>query len=215
MTKTIIAPSLLSCDFSRIAEEVKAVEDAGADWLHIDVMDGVFVPNITIGPPVVSAFKKVSHIPLDVHLMISRPERYIKEFIDAGADYLTVHQEACLHLHRVLSEITELGAKAGVSINPATPSEMIIPILDKVSLILFMTVNPGFGGQEFIPQVMDKVDLIRNKIKKRNLDILLSVDGGINDKTAEVVKNKGMNVLVAGSFIFGSTDYKNAINSLR
>ncbi len=215
MPDIIVAPSLLSCDFARIADEIQAVEEAGADWLHIDVMDGHYVPNITIGPPVVSAIKRVASKPLDVHLMISDPDRFIPRFIDAGADYLTVHQEACIHLHRTLSHIIEQGAEPGISLNPATPAESIVPVLNHVSQVLFMTVNPGFGGQKFIPEVMDKIDIVRNASGKLNRDILLSVDGGINSKTCKIAKDKGVRVLVAGSYIFGSQDYKKAIQSLR
>ncbi|MBD3233883.1 MAG: ribulose-phosphate 3-epimerase [candidate division Zixibacteria bacterium] len=215
MPEIIVAPSLLSSDFARIADEIQAVEEAGADWLHIDVMDGHYVPNITIGPPVVSAIKKVASKPLDVHLMISDPDKFIPRFIDAGADYLTVHHEACIHLHRTLSHIIEKGAEPGVSLNPSTPSELILPVLNQVSLVLFMSVNPGFGGQKFIPEVMDKVDIVREEAGKLNRDILLSVDGGIDSKTCKIVKDKGIRVLVAGSYIFRSQNYKKAIQSLR
>ncbi|MCP4633137.1 MAG: ribulose-phosphate 3-epimerase [candidate division Zixibacteria bacterium] len=215
MSNVIIAPSLLSCDFSRIADEVRAVEEAGADWLHIDVMDGHFVPNITIGPPVVEAIKKVATAPLDVHLMISEPDKYIQQFIDAGADYLSVHQEASEHLYRTVTQIKEFGGKPGISINPATPSESLLPVLNELSLILFMTVNPGFGGQAFIPEVMNKVGQIRKAIKSIDREILLSVDGGINQNTAQIAKDNGITVLVAGSYIFNSPDYKTAIQSLR
>ncbi|MBD3168776.1 MAG: ribulose-phosphate 3-epimerase [candidate division Zixibacteria bacterium] len=215
MADVIIAPSLLSCDFARIAEEVKAVEQAGADWLHIDVMDGHFVPNLTIGPAVVSAIKKVASVPLDVHLMISNPDDFIEQFVDAGSDYLTVHYEACTHLHRTLTAIKHAGAIPGVSLNPATPPEMILPVLSEIELILFMTVNPGFGGQDFIPSVLDKVGPIKSGLNELGKGCLLAVDGGINEVTAPAVIKKGINVLVAGSYIFGSPDYRKAIDSLR
>lgn len=215
MDNIIVAPSLLSCDFSRIGEEVKAVEKAGADWLHVDIMDGHFVPNITIGPAVVAAIKKTASIPLDVHLMISEPDKYIRDFIDAGADFLTVHQETCTHPHRTLSAIRDSGAKSGISINPATPAESILNALNETDLILFMTVNPGFGGQQFIPDAMDKVAVIKNRIERLKHKIFLSVDGGINAETGRIARESGIEVLVAGSFIFESPDYRTAIQSLR
>jgi len=215
MAEVIIAASLLSCDFSRIGEEVRAVENAGADWLHLDVMDGHFVPNITIGPAIVAAVKKVARVPLDVHLMISEPDNNIHQFIDAGADYLTVHRETCGQIDLTLSSIKNLGGKAGIALNPATPAQTILPFIDMLSLILIMTVNPGFGGQDFIPEALEKVDLIREHIRAGEHKPLLSVDGGINSNTALLAKEKGVNVLAAGSHIFKSTNYRTAIQSLR
>lgn len=199
-----VAPSILSADFACLAEEVKKVEHSGASYLHIDVMDGVFVPNITIGPPVIAALRPHTDLKLDVHLMITAPERYLNEFIRAGADILTVHAEACLHLHRTLSAIKESGVKAGVALNPATPPQAIEYVLDIPDLVLIMTVNPGFGGQQFLSEVLPKITYIRNALDRCNSKAEIEVDGGISPETAPVAVRYGANVLVAGSSVFKS-----------
>jgi len=210
-----IAPSLLSADFGRLAEEVRAVEAAGADLLHIDVMDGRFVPNITIGPPVVAAIRKVATAPLDVHLMIVEPERYIEEFAKAGADVITVHAEATPHLQRAVARIRELGKKAGVSLNPSTSLSAIEWVLTDVDMVLIMSVNPGFGGQAFLPSSLGKVELLRTQLTRAGLNVDIQVDGGIKaDNVAEVVAS-GANVIVSGSGIFGTADYKKTIDLMR
>lgn len=201
-----IAPSLLSADFANLAEEIKKVENGGADYLHLDIMDGIFVPNITFGPPVIKSLKKVTNIPFDVHLMIDRPERFIKDFVDAGADILTVHQEASTHLHRTIQEIKSYGIKAGVSLNPSTPLNVLDYIIEDLDLILIMTVNPGFGGQSFIPAMVDKIKSLRKIIDDRNLDIILEVDGGVKLSNAKELVDIGVDLLVAGSDIFGAKD---------
>lgn len=210
-----IAPSILSADFSRLGEEVKAVEKAGADWIHIDVMDGHFVPNITIGPLVVEAVRKSTKLPLDVHLMIENADRYIKEFADAGADIITVHVEACPHLHRTIQLIKDLKVKAGVVLNPATPLFTLDEILSEVDLVLLMSVNPGFGGQKFIPSVLEKIALLRETIDRCDKEIDLEVDGGVKAENVKAIKDAGANVLVAGSAVFNSKDYKKTIKQLR
>ncbi len=210
-----IAPSILAADFANLAQEIRAVEEAGADWLHIDVMDGHFVPNLTIGPPVVASLRKVTGLPLDVHLMIEKPDNYLETFVQAGADLLTVHVETCPHLHRTLQCIHKLGKKAGVALNPATPLNFLEPILEEVDLILIMSVNPGFGGQEFIPQTLKRIQTVGKWIKKYNLKVDLEVDGGINENTLSQVVKAGANVFVAGSAIFGKNDYKKIIRQLR
>ncbi len=213
----IIAPSLLSCDFSRLAEEINAVEAAGADWLHLDVMDGRFVPNITFGMPIVAAMKKVSTKPLDTHLMIVEPDRYIEGFAQAGSDWITVHAEACTHLHRSLQAIRATGAKAGVSLNPATPLSAIEEVLGECDQVLIMTVNPGFGGQSFIERGLERVARLRAMIDTLPpaQRPLISVDGGVKPGTAEGVVAAGADVLVAGSAVFKSADYAQAIADLR
>ncbi|MBZ4419443.1 ribulose-phosphate 3-epimerase [Myxococcus sp. RHSTA-1-4] len=210
-----ISPSLLSCDFGRLAEEVRAVEAAGADLIHVDVMDGRFVPNITIGPVVVEALKRVATKPLDVHLMIVEPERYVEAFAKAGADVLTVHVEASPHLHRTLQQIRAAGAKPSVVLNPGTPLSAIEEVLGEVEMVLLMSVNPGFGGQSFIESTVDKVRRLRAMLDARGLDADIEVDGGINADTAKRVVAAGATVLVAGSYVFGAKDYAQAIRTLR
>ncbi|QRK09350.1 ribulose-phosphate 3-epimerase [Archangium violaceum] len=213
--RVLVSPSLLSSDFGRLAEEVRAVEAAGADWIHVDVMDGRFVPNITLGPVVVEAIKKAATRPLDVHLMIVEPEKYVEAFAKAGADVLTVHVEACTHLHRVLQQIRHAGAKPAVVLNPATPLSAVEEVLGDVEMVLLMSVNPGFGGQSFIAPTVDKVRRLRAMLDARGLSTHIEVDGGINAETARRVVDAGADVLVAGSYVFGSKDYAAAIRSLR
>jgi ribulose-phosphate 3-epimerase len=211
----LIAPSILSADFARLAEEIAAVEQAGADLLHVDVMDGHFVPNLTVGPPIIESLKKVTKLPLDVHLMITNADAFISDFVDAGADYLTVHVEACPHLHRTIQSIKERGIKAGVTLNPATPISSLQDILGDVDLVLIMSVNPGFGGQKFIPSVLKKIADARAMLDRINSHALLEVDGGVKvDNTREIVA-AGATTLVAGSAIFSQRDYKATIAALR
>jgi ribulose-phosphate 3-epimerase len=211
----LVAPSILSADFARLGEEVAAVEAAGADWLHIDVMDGRFVPNITIGPLVVKALRRVTKLPLDVHLMIVEPERYVDAFAEAGADTITVHVEACTHLHRTLTYIRSLGKRAGVTMNPSTSEESVRYVLEATDQILVMSVNPGFGGQSLIREVLPKVSAIRKMIDERGLAIDLEIDGGITEETAKDAVAAGARVLVAGNAIFNGQDYKTAIAAIR
>ncbi|MGC9109220.1 MAG: ribulose-phosphate 3-epimerase [Caldimicrobium sp.] len=213
--RPLIAPSLLSADFSRLKEEVKAVEEAGADLLHLDVMDGLFVPNLTFGPLVISALRPHTKLLFDVHLMIVQPERYLKHFAEAGADLICVHAEATTHLHRAITQIKELGKLAGVSLNPHTPPEILDYVLELLDFVLVMTVNPGFGGQKFIPQCLSKIEKLKNTIVKRGLNTLIEVDGGINEKTSQLVISAGADILVAGSYIFEKEDYREAISILR
>jgi ribulose-phosphate 3-epimerase len=210
-----IAPSILSADFGRLAEEVASVEAAGADWIHVDVMDGRFVPNITLGPVVASAIRKVTRLPIDVHLMIVEPERYVDAFAAAGADTITVHVEACTHLHRTLQSIRSAGKRAGVVLNPATSEETIRYVLDVVDLVLVMSVNPGFGGQSFIDLVLPKVRAIRDMIDRTGRDVDLEIDGGIAEETAERAVAAGARVLVAGHAVFSKPDYAQAIGAIR
>ncbi|MGD6942215.1 ribulose-phosphate 3-epimerase [Cytobacillus gottheilii] len=210
-----IAPSILSADFARLGEEIKDVEAGGADYIHVDVMDGHYVPNITIGPLVVEAIRPITDLPLDVHLMIEHPDQYIEAFARAGANYITVHVEACTHLHRTIQLIKSYGVKAGVVLNPATPAEMIKPILEDVDMVLLMTVNPGFGGQKFIPSVLPKIKAIRNWADELGLDLELEVDGGVNEETAKLCVEAGANVLVAGSAVFNEKDRAKAVAALR
>ena len=209
----LIAPSILSADFARLGEEIAAVEAAGADWLHVDVMDGRFVPNITIGPPVVKALRKVTKLPLDVHLMIVEPERYVDAFAEAGADTIIVHVEACTHLHRTLAHVRSLGKRAGVVLNPSTHEDTLRYVLDVCDQILVMSVNPGFGGQSLIPEVLPKVAAIRAMIGDRKID--LEIDGGITATTAARAIEAGANVLVAGNAVFNTKDYRAAIRAIR
>ncbi|MGN7357613.1 ribulose-phosphate 3-epimerase [Paenibacillus sp. SAF-054] len=211
-----IAPSILSADFAQLGQEISIVDKGGADWIHVDVMDGHFVPNITLGPPIVSAIKPHTGLPLDVHLMIEQPERYIADFAKAGADLITVHAEACTHLHRVIHMIKEHGVKAGVAINPATPAAAIREVLEDVDLVLVMTVNPGFGGQAFIPRTIHKIREIRQWLNEASLfDVHIEVDGGITSETAPLVAKAGADVLVAGSAVFGQKDREAAMTAIR
>lgn len=216
MRQLKIAPSILSADFARLGEEIRDVEKGGADWIHVDVMDGHFVPNMTIGPLVVNAIRPVTNLPLDVHLMIENPERYVEAFAKAGADYITVHAEACIHLHRTVHQIKELGVKAGVVLNPATPLTAIELVLEDVDLVLLMTVNPGFGGQSFIPSMAGKISRLRRMLDDRGLsDVHIEVDGGVNEQTARIVAEAGADVLVAGNAVFGEKDRAGAIRRIR
>ncbi len=213
--KVQIAPSILSADFGRLAAEVKAVEDAGADVIHVDVMDGHFVPNITLGPLIVRAIKPVTSLPLDCHLMISDPDRYIESFASAGADWITVHVEACTHLHRTIQAIKGLGVKAGAVLNPATPLSTLEYVLEDLDLVLLMSVNPGFGGQSFIPSALRKIAALKEMIKSRGLDIPIEVDGGVNLKTIREVVAAGAGICVAGSAVYGTDDYAKTISALK
>ncbi|MBU2551600.1 MAG: ribulose-phosphate 3-epimerase [Proteobacteria bacterium] len=210
-----IAPSILSADFSRLGEEVRAVDLAGADWIHVDVMDGHFVPNITIGPPVVQAIRGVTEKPLDVHLMIQEPDRYIDDFADAGADILTVHVEVLPHLHRTIQRIRERGLRAGAVLNPSTSLTTLDYVLDDLDLVLVMSVNPGFGGQSFILESLDKIARLRDMIDSRGLSVEIEVDGGIKTDNAARVSARGADVFVSGSGIFGAPDYRAVIERMR
>lgn len=211
----IIAPSILSADFTRLGEEIKAVEDAGADWIHIDVMDGHFVPNITIGPLVVEAARRATTLPLDVHLMITDPDRYIADFVTAGADYVSVQVEACVHLNRSIQLIRQLGAKPGVVLNPATSLSSIEWILEDVDLVMVMSVNPGFGGQAFIQNTLEKIRRLRKTIDERSLEVLIEIDGGVNGGTIADIARAGTDAFVAGSAIYGSDNYAETIADFR
>ncbi len=210
-----IAPSLLSADFSDLKGQIALAEEGGADWLHLDVMDGHFVPNITFGPPLIKSIRKITNLPFDTHLMIENADKYIESFRSAGADIITVHYEACTHLNKVVQQIKELGAKAGVSISPATPVSLLKEIIPEVDLVLIMSVNPGFGGQSFIPGSLSKLKQAAAIIKERNPSAFLEVDGGIDNITAGKVVAAGATVLVSGSHIFKSKDIKNAIKQFR
>ena len=206
---------ILSADFSKFGEEVKAVEAAGADWIHADVMDGHFVPNITIGPLIVEALKRVTTLPIDVHLMIENPDNYIAAFAKAGASWISVQIETCVHLNRTIQLIKENGARAGVVLNPSTPVETVQWVLEYVDYVLIMSVNPGFGGQAFISNSLDKIKRLRKLIHDRGLNVLIEVDGGVNDKTIAEVSAAGTDIFVAGSAIFGSPDYQKTIQNFR
>jgi len=210
-----IAPSILSADFARLGEEVKAVEAAGADWIHADIMDGHFVPNITFGPIIVEAVRRVTSLPIDVHLMIENPDDYIKVFAGAGADYISIQVESCVHLNRSVKLIRECGAKPGVVLNPSTPLQSVDWILEYVDYVLVMSVNPGFGGQAFIANSLDKIRELRRMIRARNLNILVEIDGGVNEKTISAIAGAGVDIFVAGSAIFGSRNYKDTIDGFR
>ncbi|UNC92781.1 ribulose-phosphate 3-epimerase [Candidatus Contubernalis alkaliaceticus] len=210
-----IAPSILSADFAHLYEEIKQIEEAGADWIHIDVMDGHFVPNISIGLPVVESLRGRTGLPLDVHLMISNPEQYIERFVEAGAAVICVHAEASIHLHRTIELIKERGVLAGVALNPATPLSVLDYVLTDLDMVLVMSVNPGFGGQKFIPTSLKKISALREWIDRERLSVLIQVDGGINSETAPEVIGAGADILVAGSAVFSGSDVRQAINMLR
>jgi ribulose-phosphate 3-epimerase len=211
----LIAPSILSADFSCLGKEIKAVEEAGADWIHVDVMDGHFVPNITMGPFVVEAVRRSTKLPVDVHLMIENPDNYIPDFTNAGADYLSVQVEACPHLHRTLNFIRDNGAKAGAVLNPATPLSTIAYVLEELDFILIMSVNPGFGGQTFIQSALEKISQLKSLIDEKGLDVLIQVDGGVNGNTIAEVSAAGADVFVAGSAVFNTQNYKETIEMLK
>lgn len=210
-----IAPSILSADFARLGEEIKDVERGGADYIHVDVMDGHFVPNITIGPLIVEAIRPVTKLPLDVHLMIENPDQYIEAFAKAGADYITVHVEASRHLHRTIQLIKSTGVKSGVVLNPATPVDSLKHIIEDVDMVLLMSVNPGFGGQKFISSVLPKIRQVKELADSLNPELEIEVDGGVNEETAKLCIEAGANVLVAGSAVFNKEDREAAIASLR
>ena len=211
----LLAPSLLSADFVRLAEEIAKVEAAGADWLHLDIMDGHFVPNLTFGPPVVAAIRKITKLPLDVHLMVTNPAELVEQFAAAGADWLTVHVETEPHLHRLVNRIRELGVKPAVTLNPATPVGQLDEILSEVDMVLVMSVNPGFGGQKFIPASLSKISRLKEKLNQIGRPVLIEVDGGVNEATAPQLVQAGADVLVAGSAVFGSADMKATISALK
>ena len=210
-----IAPSILAADFTRLGEEIAKVEAAGADMLHVDVMDGQFVPNLSIGPPVIKAIKTVTNLPLDVHLMVEQPDNLLPDFIDAGSDNLSVHVEACRHLHRTVQSIRDAGVRASVVLNPATSLHALDEILPDVHMVLLMSVNPGFGGQRFLPSTLEKIRLLRAQITERRLPVAIEVDGGVKADNAAEICAAGADVLVAGTAIFGQPDYEAAIRSLR
>jgi ribulose-phosphate 3-epimerase len=210
-----IAPSILSADFSKLGDEIQSVEKAGADWIHVDVMDGHFVPNITIGPLIVEAARRVTSLPLDVHLMIEHPEKYIEDFAKAGANLISVQVEACIHLNRTVQMIKALDLRAGAVLNPATPLSTLEWVLEDVDFVMIMSVNPGFGGQKFIPNSIDKIRALRKMIEDKGLSALIEIDGGVNENTIKNVSDAGADVFVAGSAIFKSPDYKKTIATFR
>lgn len=211
----LISPSILSCDFARLPEEIKMLDESSADWIHVDVMDGQFVPNFTFGMTIVEAVNRLTDKILDVHLMMVEPEKYIERFRKAGADIITVHYETCPHLHRTLQQIRESGAKAGVALNPHTPVQNLFDILEDIDLVLIMSVNPGFGGQKFIYSSLQKIELLRQEITARNLNTYIEVDGGVGLQNAETILKAGANVLVAGNAVFGSENPKEMITKLK
>mgnify|MGYP003820291505 FL=1 len=206
-----IAPSILSCDFSKMGKEITQLIESGADYIHIDVMDGHFVPNITIGPPIVASLRRYCSVPMDVHLMIDNPEEYVDSFADAGADIITIHVESTNHPHRLIQHIKDIGCKAGVVLNPSTPESRIEFLVEDIDMVLVMTVNPGFGGQKFIPDMLRKIKAVRTMIGDRDLE----VDGGIDERTAPEVIKAGANILVAGSYVFNNSSYKASIKKLK
>ncbi|MBC7999832.1 MAG: ribulose-phosphate 3-epimerase [Leptolyngbya sp.] len=212
----LIAPSILSADFANLGADIKRAEDAKADWIHVDVMDGHFVPNLTLGAPIVKSLRKTTKLPFDVHLMITDPDKYLSDFAEAGADYITVHSEACTHLQRTLSQIRALGKKAGVALNPATPAEHLKYVLEDIDLVLVMSVNPGFGGQKFLSSVLPKIARVREMFNEiGRTDVHISVDGGINSDTAREAISHGADVLVAGKSVYGADDMRSAISQIR
>lgn len=213
--KKKIAPSILSADFTRLGEEIAHVSEAGADLIHVDVMDGHFVPNLTIGPPIIEAIRKITDLPIDVHVMITNPDETFQDYVSAGADYLTIHVEASTHLHRTVQAIREKGAKAGVTLNPATPLSSVEDILPDIDLLLIMSVNPGFGGQSFIPSSMEKIRRARKMIDERGLRVELEIDGGIKMENIAEIAEAGADIFVSGSGIFKSPDYKETIQKMR
>lgn len=212
----LIAPSILSADFANLGADIKRAEDAKADWIHVDVMDGHFVPNLTLGAPIVKSLRKTTRLPFDVHLMITDPDKYLSDFAEAGADYITVHSEACTHLQRTLSQIRALGKKAGVALNPATPADHLKYVLEDIDLVLIMSVNPGFGGQKFLSSVLPKIARVREMFNEiGRTDVHISVDGGINSDTAREAISHGADVLVAGKSVYGADDMRSAISQIR
>lgn len=211
----LIAPSILSADFSKLGDEIRSVEAAGADWIHVDVMDGHFVPNITIGPLVVEAARRVTSLPLDVHLMIENPDKYIPDFVQAGASLISVQAETCIHLNRTIHLIKELGPRAGVVLNPSTPLSSIEWVIENVDVVMIMSVNPGFGGQSFIPNSIDKIKALSRLIQDRELPALIEIDGGVSEKNIKIISDAGADIFVAGSAIFNSEDYQKTIAKFR